>query len=144
MIENVLVNPDLRRDSVISQLHEQVELGVIKKKLDNNVLQGIEQKEPFIGAYATPRIETSGIRLSKDKIQQEMYSKGYRRVKSKEVDDLGKKYSFSQSHIDSLEDVGSMFFIPVFPEVGEDNLVVVGKVGTENGNQLGILFGGWE
>src|SRR5579859_2774448 len=98
-------------NSVISKLQKEVDLKVLRNRFDNYVLEGVTQDKNISTASGT-RIDISGIKLSKDAIQQEMYSKGYRRVKDKEIDSLSRKYSASQNHINNMRNVGNMFFTP--------------------------------
>ena|SRR5258708_7245342 len=114
---------------VISGLREKVDPQNLRVKFDDHINKALQTNQVINPAFQETVI-ISGARLSKDRIQQEMYAKGYRRIKSpEEIDGLEQRYLSSQ-YININHDLkakSQMFFAPVFPEKGEDNLIVIDK-----------------
>lgn len=114
-------------------LHAQFEPSILHHKFDNDVNCALENGENIKTSFGImlPRLPMG---LSKDRMQQEMYTMGYKRVtKSEELAELSSKFDISKMDIRWLrsEDVHTRFFIQSFPRVGEDNLVVIFTINDE-------------
>lgn len=127
MVEKSTESPQFKLNSVIFSLSNCVDFSSLKKTFDTKVLSAFEQGTQITVVLA-PRIDINGVRLSKDAIQQKMYSEGYRRVKNDEIQALSSRYSMSPEHIEGFRGASHMFFTPVFPKKGEDNLVAINKI----------------
>jgi hypothetical protein len=120
-------NISTHTERIISILNDTVNPQKLKKRFDQYMIEGCKPGKDI--QYSSKEgMYFGNTKLSKDKVQQEMYTNGYKRVtKKEELDELSKKYCLSQAETDELKKQGSRFFIQVFPTEGQDNLVVVEK-----------------
>lgn len=67
-------------------------------------------------------------KLTRRQIQEEMYSQGYRKLaKRSEIEALPGSFTINTDELEELDTQGTMIFTQVFPEEGQNNLVVIKK-----------------
>lgn len=124
MVETEHLNKTDWKEKVINFLHQEVDPKVLHKKFDLYIDYGLKRGEK-IPTNSGILYSKMGSGISKDELQQEMYAMGYKRiVKKEDVDRLTSKYFVSKNKVENFQEEHARFFVQVFPETGEDNLVV--------------------